>query len=214
MEKRIKKIIYALVIILATLPSSFAIQDCKKLSLEEAINHALNTNPQIKMSKLDVEMSKNNIKFASKFLNPNFGTFQNMGKAGEENPQQIGTDFTIEILKRGKRKKLAKANFLVTSDNQKFQEYALIYEVKYAYFNFLHKKANLKLITEQKKLTEELYCNAEKDYKKGLISKIDVICRLKAFRESSGGLIDSFFMTCTDFGDIKIILFLTIQPST
>ena len=180
-----KKILSLLALFFITTTSVDALQEFKKISFDEAINHALQTNPQIKMSKIDVEISKNNIKTASKFLNPNIGTFQNIGKVATGNPQQIGADFTIEILKRGKRKQLAKSNSLAAFDNQKFQEYLLIYEVKYAYFNFLHKKANLKLITEQKKLTEELYYNAEKDYKKGLISKIDVIQAKIAFNRAN-----------------------------
>ena len=98
MNKRMKKIACILALFLITTPLTNALQEFKKISFDEAINHALNTNPQIKMSKINVEISKNDIKVASKFLNPNFGTYQNIGKAGEDNPQQIGTDLTIEIL--------------------------------------------------------------------------------------------------------------------
>lgn len=151
--------------------SANAIVEEKKISLNSAIEAALKTNPQIKILKLDVENSKNDIKIASHLQNPSISTFQNIGSIAKGNPQQIGVDYTIEILKRGKRKQAAKSYSDAVLNNQKFQEQVLIYEVKRAYFEFLLKKTNLKIIEEQKELTKKLLETAQK----GDLPKTDII---------------------------------------
>ena len=74
-----KKILTTLFILLATFNSAFAINESKKISLQEAIDIALETNPQIKISKLNVQTSTNEIKSATRLQNPEIYTFQNMG---------------------------------------------------------------------------------------------------------------------------------------
>ena len=91
-----KKIIFAFLILTTT--SCFGITETKKISLEQAILSALSTNPQMKMAILDVEKSKNDIKTADKLQNPTVGTFQNMGRAGEGDPHQIGVEYIVELL--------------------------------------------------------------------------------------------------------------------
>ena len=93
-----------LLLALLTTQSCFAIMESQKISLQEAIDSALLTNPQVKMAKLDVESSKNDIKSASRLQNPPIYAKHNMGKAREGNVQELGADYTIEILKRGRRK--------------------------------------------------------------------------------------------------------------
>lgn len=176
-----KKILIAFLIV--TLPC-FAIIEDKKISLNDAINCALETNPQIKMRKLDVDSSVNDIKIASRLQNPSITTFQNIGETGQGNPQQIGADYTIELLKRGKRKTKAQSDSYIISDNQKFQEYKLILEVKRAYIDFLLKKTNLKLIEEQKQLTKELLDTTNKQYSEKTASKTDTIEARIAYNRS------------------------------
>ncbi len=158
----------------------FAIVEDKKISLEEAINSALRTNPQVQMAKLDVEISKNDIQIASRFQNPSISTFQNIGEVANGNPQQFGADYTIELLKRGKRKSKARSDSVIARKNQQFQEYSLICEVKKAYIDLLLKKTNLKLIEEQKQLTKELLDLTVKQN----VSKTDVIQARIAYNRS------------------------------
>lgn len=169
-----KKILIALLLILTT-SSCYAVNETQKITLQEAIDIALKTNPQIKITKLDTEAAYNNIKIADKLQNPTIGTFNNIGKTGEGNPQQLGASYTVELFKRGKRKKLAQSNSMVALDNQKFQEFDLILEVKKAYFDVLQKKSNLKILTEQKKLAKELYETTQKEYKKSKLPQTDVV---------------------------------------
>lgn len=179
-----KKIILSLIILLLTTNNCFSIVEEKRISLKDAIDLALETNPQVKMSKLDVERSKNDIKSANKLQNPSIHTFMNMGEASEGNPQQIGADYTIEILKRNKRKETAKSKSYEAIDNQKFQEYSLIYEVKKSYIDLLLKKTNLTIIEKQKELSKELLDNTIKDSNKGKIPKTDVLQAKIAYNRS------------------------------
>lgn len=171
-----KKIYYFLFFIfILNFSSSSAIQEAKKINLEDAIKYALKTNPQVKMAKLDVEISKNEIKKANKLNNPSIETFQNIGPTAKGNPQQVGVDYVVEILKRGKRKSYAQSNSLEISNKQQFEEYNLIFEVKTSYINLLLKKSNLKFISEQKELSKEIYDDALKKLNSSDALKSDVI---------------------------------------
>ncbi len=153
----------------------FAIVEDKSISLVQAIDLALNTNPQIKILNLDIETSKNDIKIANKLQNPSIGTFQNIGSVAKGNPQQLGVDYTIEILKRGKRKNQAQSKVQSNINNEKFQEQMLILEVKKAYINLLLKKTNLKIVEEQKNLSLELMKTISLEVDKGSIPKTELI---------------------------------------
>lgn len=179
-----KSIIFLILFLLFSLTSSFAIQEAKKISLEDALNLALETNPQMKMAKLDVEASKNSIEIANQLKNPTLETFFNIGPTAQGNPQQIGADYVIEILKRGKRKSFAESNYLVTSEKQKFQEHILVSEVKIAYINLLLKKSNLKFISSQKELSNQIYNDALKKFNSSDISKTDLIQAKIAYNRS------------------------------
>lgn len=170
-----KNLIFLILFLFLNFTSSFAIQEVKKISLEDAINTALATNPQVKMAKLDVEASKNDIKAANQLKNPSLETFQNIGSTAGGNPQQVGVDYVIEILKRGKRKSYAQSKSSIVSDNQKFQEYNLICEVKSSYINLLLKKSNLRFIAAQMTLAHEIYDDSIKKYNNSEIPKTEVI---------------------------------------
>ncbi len=169
-----KKIIFTLFILLITLPS-FAIQEERKISLQDAIELAIRTNPQMELARLDVDIARNKIFEANRLQNPSIHTFQNIPKAGMGNPQQVGVDYTIELFKRGKRKETAKTYSLAASDHQKFLEYGLIAEVKKAYVNFLVKKSKYKILKEQEELAKELYENIKEEVEKGNLPKTEEI---------------------------------------
>ena len=172
--EELKKFLTALLLILTT-STGYAIQEEQKIDLKGAIEVALQTNPQIKLSKLDIDIARNNIFIADRLQNPSIHTFQNIPKAGVGNPQQIGVDYTIEILKRGKRKEAAKTYSLAAIDSQKFLEYSLITEVKKSYINLLVKKSHLQILKEQEALYEELYKRMEEDVKQEKLPETEAI---------------------------------------
>lgn len=154
---------------------SWAILDEKKITLQEAIQKALDTNPQIQMLDMDVEISKNNTKAANKLNNPSLNFFQNFGEAGEGNPQQIGATYEIEVLKRAKRKNLARAQESVSQNNRYFSQYDLILDVRKSYIDLLLKKSILNTRKHQQKLAQELYESIQKDVKKGKIPQTEAL---------------------------------------
>ena len=169
-----KKALATLLILFLASPC-WALLEEKKVSLKEAIDTALEINPQIKMMKIDVQKSKNDIKIQNQLQNPSIGTGQNIGKTAKGNAEQISADYVIEILKRGKRKKAAQSESLALANNQKFQELSFVAEIKFAYINLLLKKANLKITTEQMQISKEIYDSTTKQEEDKKASKTDAI---------------------------------------
>lgn len=154
---------------------AFALLEVQKISLDEALDIAIKSNPQLKIKALDTETAKNNIKTVSRLQNPNFESNFNIGETGKGEPQTLGLSYTFEVLKRNKRKQVAKSEYKYAQNRQNYNEIQFIYEVKKAYINFLHKKSNLKLLSEQAELTKELLVHIEKEANKGKIPKTDVV---------------------------------------
>ena len=119
----------AIILILFVGQVCLADNPVEKLTLEEAIDLAVKNNIDFYANKLDAEIAKNNIKVANRLQNPDFDVFYNYGSAGKGNPQLFGMTETIEIPKRGARKKLAKANFELAKENLKFYEFDLNMEL-------------------------------------------------------------------------------------
>lgn len=168
-------ILFFVLVIFAKAEFCLGIVENKKINLNEAINITLSANPKVKIQKLNTQSSVNEIKIADRLQNPSVEFFQNIGKAGEGNPQQIGVDYTIEILKRGKRKEYAKSEALAALNNEKYYEQVLILNVKKAYIDLLLKKANYKILKDQQDLTKELYETANKQSQKNIIPHTEVI---------------------------------------
>lgn len=143
--------------------------------MSEAVNLAIKNNIDFQVNKLDTEIAKNNIKAANKLQNPDFDIFYNFGSAGKGNPQLFGMTETIEIAKRGARKKLAKANYELAKENLNFYEFDLKMDVREAYINLVAAKSILKSLQEQQKLLKELLTIAQRRYEAGAAPEIDVI---------------------------------------
>lgn len=143
--------------------------------MSEAVNLAIKNNIDFQANKLDTEIAKNNIKVANKLQNPDFDIFYNFGSAGKGNPQLFGMTETIEIAKRGARKKLAKANYELAKENLNFYEFDLKMDVREAYINLVAAKSILKSLQEQQKLLKELLTIAKRRYEAGAAPEIDVI---------------------------------------
>lgn len=143
--------------------------------MSEAVNLAIKNNIDFQANKLDTEIAKNNIKVANKLQNPDFDIFYNFGSAGKGNPQLFGMTETIEIAKRGARKKLAKANYELAKENLNFYEFDLKMDVREAYINLVAAKSILKSLQEQQKLLKELLTIAQRRYEAGAAPEIDVI---------------------------------------
>ncbi|MBQ8635377.1 TolC family protein [bacterium] len=170
------KKIFLLFLALTTLSqASWAILDEKKITIQEAIEKALETNPQIQMLDMDVEISKNNTKSANRLQNPSIDVFKSMGNAIETEPQLIGGSYLLELFKRGKRKQHAQSQETVAQNIRRFSQYDLILDVRKAYIDLLLKKSNLNILKEQQKLARELYDSIQKDAKEGKVPQTEVL---------------------------------------
>ncbi|HIS37336.1 TPA: TolC family protein [Candidatus Scatousia excrementigallinarum] len=136
---------------------------------------AVQNNIDYTAEKLDIDIAKNNIKAANRLQNPDFNVFYNLGKAGSGNPQQIGLSETIEIAKRGARKKLAKSNLELTKENVSYYEFDLKMDVREAYVNLVAAKSILNSLKQQQQLLEELVAIAKKRVAAGAAPEMDVI---------------------------------------
>ncbi len=170
-----KKFLFTSLLFVITASSCLAIEEVKKVDLQQAINIAVENNIDLQTSKLDIDIAKNNIKQANKLNNPNINTFFNLGAAGWSEPQQIGASELIEIGKRGPRKNLAKANLELINESIKYNKFKLKMDVREAYVKLVAAKSVLYTLKQQQALQENLLNIAKKRYKANLVPEIDVI---------------------------------------
>jgi len=147
----------------------------QKLSMQEAIDYALKNSLDIKVSRLDVNKAKNDIKTANRLKNPYLVSFFNFGRAATDNPNSVGFVFPVDIAKRGSRKKLAKSNLELTKGNVALDELNLRLDVRQAYVDLVAAKSVLKILGDQRKLLQELLDVAQKKYNAGAVPEMDVI---------------------------------------
>lgn len=170
-----KKLLVVLIAYFCLTQTCFAIDVPQKINIKEAIDIAVENNIDYKAAKIDVDIAKNKIKEANRLQNPDINIFYNLGKSGRGNPQQIGMSETIEIMKRGARKKLAKSNLQLTKENTGYFEFDLKMDVREAYINLVAAKSILNSLKQQQKLLEELVDIAKKRAAAGAAPEMDVL---------------------------------------
>lgn len=151
----IKKIIINLLIYSCIMPLCYA-EAPVGIDLKTAINIAVEKNLDIKTSAIDVVIAKNEIKTANRLQNPYIKTSWNFGKAGKGNPNLIGLGQTVELGKRGSRKKLAKAGYELTAKEFEQRKFELKMDVAEAYVKLVVAKSILKKYEHQQKFLESL----------------------------------------------------------
>ena len=152
-------------------PKLFAVQDVKKVYLNQAIDAALENNIDLQAAKLERNIAKNNIKTANRLQNPSFDAFYFLGAAGNSEPKQLGVSENIEIAKRKARKNLAESNLKLVEKNIDYT----IFDVREAYINLVEAKSILDTLEQQEELQEELLKIAKVRVKNHNAPDIDVI---------------------------------------
>ena len=156
-------------------PKLFAVQDVKKVYLNQAIDAALENNIDLQAAKLERNIAKNNIKTANKLQNPSFDAFYFLGAAGNSEPKQLGVSENIEIAKRKARKNLAESNLKLVEKNIDYTIFDLKMDVREAYINLVEAKSILDTLEQQEELQEELLKIAKVRVKNHNAPDIDVI---------------------------------------
>lgn len=170
-----KKICILALIFIINVSSCLSIEDVNKITIKEAVEIASKNNLDMQSSRLNLKIEKNNIKASNRLQNPEVGVFYNLGKAGKGNPQEIGLTQTVEIAKRGARKKLAKSIYELEEKNIEYLEVDLRMDVREAYTNLLAKKSVLTTMQEQADFIKRLIEVAQNKYKSGNVDEIDVL---------------------------------------
>lgn len=156
-------------------PKLFAVQDVKKVYLNQAIDAALENNIDLQAAKLERNIAKNNIKTANRLQNPSFDAFYFLGAAGNSEPKQLGVSENIEIAKRKARKNLAESNLKLVEKNIDYTIFDLKMDVREAYINLVEAKSILDTLEQQEELQEELLKIAKLRVKNHNAPDIDVI---------------------------------------
>lgn len=159
-----KKIFILCVVFANFFIASFAItetDDKIKVSLEEAMDLALNGNIELQEQRKNLGISKNDIKVANALKNPQFQSNLIIGSVAKSNISQVGVMLPFEIAKRGERKNAAKLGLIYTENKIKDYEFKLKQRVRTAYFNLILSKSYLKIMEDRKELLEDLLEIAE-----------------------------------------------------
>ena len=170
-----KKIILAIFFLFINIAETFAVTEPVRVNINEAVNIAVKNNLDIRASRLNKEIEKNNIKSANRLQNPEAGVFYNLGKAGKGNPQQIGISQTVEIGKRKARKQYANAVYELTSRQVEYTEFDLKMDVREAYTNLLAKKSVLNTMKQQELFLNKMVEKTKSKYKSGKVDETDIL---------------------------------------
>ena len=180
-----KKIIFIIFILLITSLNAFATEqsqelahsddDKLKITLQEAMNKALEGNIELQEQRKNLGISQNDIKKANALKNPQIQSNVLVGQIGKSNASQLGALLPIEIAKRGERKKAAEIGLSYTENKIKDYEFKLKLRIRTSYFNLLIAKSNLKIMEDRKKLLEDLLEIAKNKPKNSDNYEIDVL---------------------------------------
>lgn len=163
------------IVLIALSSGAFCIEEITKISIQEAINIAVENSMELQSQKLNVQIAKNNIKAANRLQNPSIDTNWMIGSAGKGNPHGIGVTQMIEVFKRKHRKKSAQASFEVSDETARYKNFDLKMDVREAYINLVSAKTIVDSLEIEEKSLLEINRLVKERYKAGKASETDVI---------------------------------------
>lgn len=165
----------AAIVLIALSSGAFCIEEITKISIQEAINIAVENSMELQSQTLNVQIAKNNIKAANRLQNPSIDTNWMIGSAGKGNPHGIGVTQMIEVFKRKHRKKSAQASFEVSDETARYKNFDLKMDVREAYINLVSAKTIVDSLEIEEKSLLEINRLVKERYKAGKASETDVI---------------------------------------
>lgn len=147
--------------------SSETINDMKdgiKLTLEDALNIALQNNPTIEQAKLKLEKSEVEYDKGKSFIRKNEDDIKN--KYGENSTTYL-EQITKNKISNDLSWEISQKEYLGTVDKQKK-------EVEKMYFNVLHAQKSLEIQEENLKLAKDFYENTKQKFEIGTVTETDV----------------------------------------
>ncbi|GEM_PF-2922913 len=149
------------------------------VTLDEAVERALNFNPEFKALRKNVDIARSEITRANTFSNPEASLNLGRGTSSEEGGDKSITGYEISVDKQMRvgswwfNRKAAKAGFDVARDALRSAEQALIREVKSTFYSLLSLERSLKLADETIRLNDELAKVARARFERGEVSEVE-----------------------------------------
>lgn len=168
-----KKIVITLFLLFSIcLPSSSQIVH---ITLDNAVNLALENNLDLKSKRKKAEELQQEIKIANALKNPRFESNFLIGRVTRGNSSQFGLSVPVEVAKRGIRKKIAQTNLDIVEKEIKASEHDIKIEIMKNYFNILYLKSVVLIFQEREKLFKNLKTIAEQKSKKYVNYDVDIL---------------------------------------
>lgn len=168
-----KKVFITFILIIITSLPSYS--EIVHISLDKAVNLALENNLDLKSKQKKAEELKQEIKIANALKNPRFESNFLIGKVTRGNSSQFGLALPVEIAKRGIRKKIAQTDLEIVENQIRASEHDLKIEVMRNYFNILYMKSVVLILQEREKLFKDMKIIAERKPKSITSYNIDVM---------------------------------------
>lgn len=168
-----KKIVITLFLLFSIcLPSSSQVVH---ITLDNAVNLALENNLDLKSKREKAEELQQEIKIANALKNPRFESNFLIGRVTRGNSSQFGLSVPVEVAKRGIRKKIAQTNLDIVEKEIKASEHDIKIEIMKNYFNILYLKSVVLIFQEREKLFKNLKTIAEQKSKKYVNYDVDIL---------------------------------------
>lgn len=168
-----KKIVITLFLLFfICLPSSSQVVH---ITLDNAVNLALENNLDLKSKRKKAEELQQEIKIANALKNPRFESNFLIGRVTRGNSSQFGLSVPVEVAKRGIRKKIAQTNLDIVEKEIKASEHDIKIEIMKNYFNILYLKSVVLIFQEREKLFKNLKTIAEQKSKKYVNYDVDIL---------------------------------------
>lgn len=168
-----KKIVITLFLLFSIcLPSSSQVVH---ITLNNAVNLALENNLDLKSKREKAEELQQEIKIANALKNPRFESNFLIGRVTRGNSSQFGLSVPVEVAKRGIRKKIAQTNLDIVEKEIKASEHDIKIEIMKNYFNILYLKSVVLIFQEREKLFKNLKTIAEQKSKKYVNYDVDIL---------------------------------------
>lgn len=168
-----KKIVITLFLLFSIcLPSSSQVVH---ITLDNAVNLALENNLDLKSKRKKAEELQQEIKIENALKNPRFESNFLIGRVTRGNSSQFGLSVPVEVAKRGIRKKIAQTNLDIVEKEIKASEHDIKIEIMKNYFNILYLKSVVLIFQEREKLFKNLKTIAEQKSKKYVNYDVDIL---------------------------------------
>lgn len=168
-----KKIVITLFLVFSIcLPSNCQVVH---ITLDNAVNLALENNLDLKSKRKKAEELQQEIKIANALKNPRFESNFLIGRVTRGNSSQLGLSVPVEVAKRGIRKKIAQTNLDIVEKEIKASEHDIKIEIMKDYFNILYMKSVVLIFQEREKLFKNLKTIAEQKSKKYVNYDVDIL---------------------------------------